>query len=76
MTLKEYRERRGLSQRDLAEEVGVTRRTVIRWENGETCIPTGRLAPLACTLRITYDQLLQAIGRLQAKTALRLPADG
>ena len=48
MTKKEFRMLRGLirlSQTKLAEELGVTLRTVARWERGEYPIP--RVAELA-----------------------------
>lgn len=32
--LKDFREREGLSQADLAKLIGVSRETVTRWENG------------------------------------------
>ena len=34
--LKEYRERYGYTQIDLARIVGVTRRTINQWERGKT----------------------------------------
>jgi DNA-binding XRE family transcriptional regulator len=38
-TLKEWRERLGLSQEQLAEKLKVARNTINRWENGKRAIP-------------------------------------
>lgn len=40
---KEERERRGFQQSELAELIDVTRRTISRWENEETPIPSDKL---------------------------------
>lgn len=45
--LKEYRERKNLSQQKLAEIVGSTRQTIIAIEKG-TFSPTAKLAYLLC----------------------------
>ena len=45
--LKEYRERKNLSQQKLAEIVGTTRQTIIAIEKG-TFSPTAKLAYLLC----------------------------
>lgn len=63
MTLGEsiyyYRKRAGLSQEELAHQVGVSRQAVSRWELGETSPEAGKLLPLAEALGITTDQLLR-----------------
>jgi transcriptional regulator with XRE-family HTH domain len=41
MDLKEFREKRGLSQEELAAAVGCSSRSIIRWEAGR---PLSRLA--------------------------------
>ena len=45
--LKEYRERKNLSQQKLAEIVGSTRQTIIAIEKGTFC-PTAKLAYFLC----------------------------
>ena len=66
VTLKEIRLKRGLSQAELAERVGVEERTIRRWENGECQIPTRRLASVVRELQISYDKLMFAIGEMEA----------
>jgi len=51
------RDKAGMSQKDLADLVGVDRSTLSRWETGGTPIPTGRLATLAEHLGVSVDDL-------------------
>lgn len=56
--LKEIRERRELSQQELADRVGISGRQIWRYENGESD-PTGDvLRRLAQTLEVSIDYLL------------------
>ena len=56
--LKNYRKAKGLTQQELAEKIGVSDKTVSRWESdgGYPDVPT--LAPLARALGVTVDDLL------------------
>lgn len=54
------RRQRGLSQRELAEHVGVSAQAVSKWENGDNLPDTGLLMPLAELLHTTVDALLSA----------------
>lgn len=55
--LKELRAKHGLTQEDLAKQVGVTRQTIISIEKGEY-VPSLVLGmKLARTLEITVEQL-------------------
>jgi transcriptional regulator with XRE-family HTH domain len=45
--LKDFREREGLSQDDLAKLIGVTRETITRWENGSRKPDEERLPKIA-----------------------------
>lgn len=56
--LKNYRKAKNLTQQELAEMIGVSDKTVSRWESdgGYPDVPT--LAPLARALGVTVDDLL------------------
>lgn len=71
-TLKELRADQGLSQFKLAEQCGITDRTIQRWENAETAISTGRLATLARILKVTVDDVLRAWAEMDSVDAQRL----
>ncbi len=55
--LTDLRKARGLSQRELAERVGVDTTTVGRWERGKQSIRDGNSAALAAALELTMRQL-------------------
>ena len=57
-TILNYRQQRGLSQEKLAEQVGVSRQAVSKWEVGDASPDTDKLIPLARALGITVDELL------------------
>lgn len=58
MSFKGARERSGLTQRDLATELGIDQSTVSLWEVGKTQ-PRAKLLPhLASILGCTIDELL------------------
>jgi transcriptional regulator with XRE-family HTH domain len=50
--LAAVRERRDLTQGELAAAVGVSEHTISRWERGETVPSLAHLAPLCRTLRV------------------------
>jgi putative transcriptional regulator len=55
--LKEIRLSRGLTQEELAEQVGVTRQTIIAIEKAKF-VPSVKLAmELAASLRVTVDDI-------------------
>ena len=56
--LKNYRRAKGYTQQELAEKIGVSDKTVSRWESdgGYPDVPT--LVPLAQALGVTVDELL------------------
>lgn len=56
--LKNYRRARNLTQRELAEQVGVSDKTVSRWESGGGYPDVPVLVPLAKALGVTVDDLL------------------
>lgn len=55
--LKEMREREGLKQSDVAEYVGVTAQTYMKWENGKNEPKAGNLKKLAEILKVTEIEL-------------------
>ena len=57
-TILKHRQARGLSQERLAEQVGVSRQAVSKWEVGDAIPDTDKLIPLARTLGISVDELL------------------
>lgn len=54
----EARERRHLSQAQLAEEVGVRQQTVAAWETGRNIPPTEKLGRLSAALGLSIDYLV------------------
>ncbi len=57
---KQYPSTDGLSVREFAELVGVSKSTVSAWENGRQQVSVGRLAIIAQMLRVPVSQLLTA----------------
>jgi uncharacterized Tic20 family protein len=56
--VKELRNRKGISQEMLAEDTGLSLRTIQRIENGETAPRGDTLTRLANSLRVTPDELI------------------
>lgn len=61
------RAQRGLSQEQLAEQVGVSRQAVSKWEVGDAIPDTDKLVPLARALGITVDELLGNVPEQEAE---------
>jgi transcriptional regulator with XRE-family HTH domain len=59
--LKEYRERKGLTQRELADLSGVSRGTIIRVEAGEDCRPPAA-RKLAAVFGVEPGELMESPG--------------
>ena len=57
--LYRLRKLRGWTQQELADQLGVTNRSVSKWETGETLPETGQLIPLADAFGVTMDELLR-----------------
>lgn len=55
--IKELREAAGLTQRALAEKVGVDRTAVAKWESGATFPTSSKLPKIAEALRCTVSDL-------------------
>lgn len=55
-----FRRRAKLSQEELAEQVGVSRQAVSKWERGEATPDVEKLVALARVFQVTVDELLNA----------------
>lgn len=67
------REKKGLSQGQLGEKLGVTNKAVSRWENGGAYPSTELMLPLAEALGVTIEDLYKAVSESKApKTKLRV----
>lgn len=59
MTIKEKREQLGITQAELAKEMGVDQSAVCLWETGKT-LPRAKLLPrLAGLLKCSIDELMK-----------------
>lgn len=59
MNIKLARETKNLTQKNLAEIIGVARSTVAMWETGEVLPRADKLPKLAEILGCTVDELLE-----------------
>ena len=57
--LTELRRRRGLSQEQLADFLGVTRQSVSKWESGSVMPELGKLIALSDLFHVTVDALVK-----------------
>lgn len=64
--LKKMREIAKMSQSELAVKAGVSERSVIRWERGES-LTTKNLQKLAAALNVTPNELLGVEGKEKTK---------
>ena len=69
--LRELRKRQGLSQAELAAELGLNQTAISDYETGEARIHAAMLAALARVLRTSADEIL---GLSAARAARSLPA--
>ena len=56
--ISEKRKAQNLTQKDLAEKLGVTDKAVSKWERGISCPDISLLVPLAKILKVTTSELL------------------
>ena len=68
--LKKHRIERGLSQRELADLLSVTRSTVARWENGSRMPDAGTISRLSRFLEISVGTLVD--GTAEQREALHV----
>ena len=62
--LAEKRKEKSLTQAQLAEHLGVSDRSVSRWENGATMPDVSLFVPLCDTLDMTLDEFLSGEGQM------------
>ena len=81
--LTELRRRRGLSQEQLADFLGVTRQSVSKWESGSVMPELGKLIALSDLFHVTVDALVKdrldlpdpdQAGHMEENRAARLEA--
>lgn len=63
LRVREAREKRKLTRRDLALELGVTEGAVQQWEDGRGVFELRRLGPIAIQLDVSCDWLVFGAGR-------------
>ena len=79
--LKNYRRAKAMTQQDLADQLGVSNKTVSRWESGGGYPDVPLLVPLARALGVTVDDLLdgekpiRTLTRAVSYTHLTLPTN-
>jgi len=56
--LYDLRKKRGISQEELAGEVGVSRQTISKWETGESTPDMEKMITLSAYFGITLDELV------------------
>ena len=56
--LQEVRKDKGLTQKELAEQIGISDKTISKWENGNSVPDTSMLLPLCEALGITVNEFL------------------
>lgn len=59
MRLKELREAKGLTHKQLSEEIGVPIRTISRWENGQSDMLLKNAIKLAEYFEVTLDEFVK-----------------
>lgn len=59
MSIKSVREARGISQKQLADLVGVQQGAVAQWETGKTAPRFERIISIANALECTVDDLVR-----------------
>lgn len=59
--LKEARYNINLSQTEVAESIGVTKQTYLKWENGTTEPKASQVAKLAQVLRVTESEICRGV---------------
>ena len=59
-TLKKWRQKKGLTQQDLADQIFVTRSTIAQWENGRSLPDAAMITRLSEVLSVDVNMLLTA----------------
>ena len=69
MTIQELRKRRGLTQGQLAEVLGISRVTIARYETGERTPSLHTIRKLADILQVTPGEVVDGLLERTAKPA-------
>lgn len=69
--IRKHRTESGLSQKDLAEKVYVTRQTVSNWENGKSYPDIQSLLLLSQLFSVSVDQLIKGDLETMKKKSVR-----
>lgn len=56
--IQQLRKEKGLTQKELAEQIGMSDKTISKWENGNSVPDTSMLVPLCKVLDISVNELL------------------
>jgi len=64
--IKQFREQKGLTQEQLAEQLHVTRQAVSNWENDKTQPDIETLHQIACALDCSVEELIYGTPRTPA----------
>lgn len=56
-TIKKLREKRGITQKELADKIGVSDKTVSKWETGRGLPDIGIIEDLSATLNVSLSEL-------------------
>lgn len=59
--LKFFRKKKGYTQEQVAEKIGVSRQAVAKWENGETLPDIDNIIALADFYEVTVDSLVRNV---------------
>lgn len=57
--IKEYRVKKGLTQQELADELGYERSTIAKWESGALIPLATSVGAIAKTLKISVNKLYE-----------------
>lgn len=67
--IQQQRKARGLSQEKLAEQLGVSRQAVTKWENGQSTPDVEKIIAMSDFFDVTTDYLLKGVEREAAAAA-------
>lgn len=67
--LIEMRRSRGLSQEELAKELGLSRQAISKWERAESAPDIGNLVALSNIYEVTLDELVRGAASAEAEAA-------
>ncbi|MBW7475913.1 helix-turn-helix domain-containing protein [Paenibacillus oenotherae] len=74
--IKKYRDLRNYSLQALAEKIGLTKKTIQRYENGEIKIDMNRLSDIAEALEVSVSQLTQGAQSFLGMEMVEVPIYG